>query len=487
VFGSEIKAVLEHPAVDAGLNEDALRQALRFRAVYGDESLHRGVRQLPPGAHLEFDRHGLRLGQFYDLIEEVEQARPRYAGLSESDLIAAGRDLFMQAVEGRMVADVPVGAFLSGGLDSSLIVAAMRKIRGPKAEIATFSVGFTDDPHSELPFAQTVADVVGSSHTPISVGPDLYIERFAELSACRDGPVSQPADIAIAEMSKVARRAVKVALSGEGADEVFGGYPKYGFANAPRLLGQALAVVGPHNAAALAGRLGLDKRRALVAARALAAPREVDRQAQWFSYLGRTDLQALLPGLGWSPSDWDRTLESQSAALGRLHGMSGLRRMQTTDCLTWLPGNMLERGDRMTMAEGLEVRPPFLSKDLTAFGLALPDRMKVRGRVGKWIVRRWADDLLPDGIAGRGKWGFRLPLAAWFRGPMRDFLNGYLFRANGLIATYGDAAAIHRLVEQNQSGAADMGETLWTLLAAEVWYQDVYLPRMAPVKMAATA
>jgi asparagine synthase (glutamine-hydrolysing) len=482
VFGSEIKAVLEHPLVEHGLNEDALRQALRFRAVYGSESLHRGVRQLEPGTYLEFDRDGVRVGRFYDLIEEVEQAGPRYAGLSTEALVATGRDLFMASVEERLVADadVPVGAFLSGGLDSSLIVAAMRKIRGPGAEIQTFSVGFSDDPHSELPFAQVVADAVGSKHTPISVGPESYIRRFAELSACRDGPVSQPADIAIAEMSRVARRSVKVALSGEGADEVFGGYPKYGFANAPWMLRKALATVGPQNAAAMAGRLGLDKRRALVAARALAAPREVDRQAQWFSYLDQPALQAILPGLGWSAADWERTLENQSQVLGRLGDMGGLRRMQTTDCLTWLPGNMLERGDRMTMAEGLEVRPPFLDKELTAFGLALPDRLKVRGSVGKWIVRQWGDDLLPDGIAGRGKWGFRVPLAQWFRGPMREFLHGYLFRAGGLCDTYGDAAMIRRLVEQNEAGAADMGETLWTLLAAEVWYQDVYLVRAAP-------
>jgi asparagine synthase (glutamine-hydrolysing) len=489
VFGSEIKAVLEHPAVERALNEDALRQALRFRAIYGPESLHRGVCQLEPGSYLEFDRNGARTGRFYDLIEEVEEAGARYAGLSTNELVAKGRDLFMASVKERLVADAeaPVGAFLSGGLDSSLIVAAMRRIRGPGAEIQTFSVGFADDPHSELPFAQVVADAVGSKHTPISVGPESYIRRFAELSACRDGPVSQPADIAIAEMSKVAKQSVKVALSGEGADEVFGGYPKYGFANAPWILRKALAVVGPQNAAAMAGRLGLDKRRALVAARALSAAREVDRQAQWFSYLDQPALQAILPGLGWSAADWERTLENQSQVLGRLSGMGGLRRMQTTDCLTWLPGNMLERGDRMTMAEGLEVRPPFLDKELTAFGLALPDRLKVRGSVGKWIVRRWGDDLLPDGIAGRGKWGFRVPLADWFRGPMREFLHGYLFRAGGLCDTYGDAIRIRGLVEQNEAGTADMGETLWTLLAAEVWYQDVFLVRATAPALAAIA
>jgi len=487
VFGSEIKAVLQHPGVDHTLDEDGLRQALRFRAVYGAHSLHRGVRQLEPGCYLEFDRDGLRIGRFYDLVEEIGLATSRYAGLSQDQLIATGRELFMDSVEERLVADVPVGAFLSGGLDSSLIVAAMRRIRPPGAEIQTFSVGFAGDPHSELPFAQVVADAVGSRHTAISVGPDTYVQRFAELSGCRDGPVSQPADIAIAEMSQVARRSVKVVLSGEGADEVFAGYPKHGFAKAPWALRRTLAVVGPANAAALARGLGLDARRALVAARALAAPREVDRHAQWFSYFDRADLQALLPGLGWDSDDWERTLQSQAAVMGRLPGMGGLRRMQTTDCLTWLPNNMLERGDRMTMAEGLEVRPPFLDKELAAFGLALPDGVKVRRGIGKWIVRQWGGELLPDGIAGRGKWGFRVPLADWFRGPLRDFLEGYLLGANGLCAAYGDRAKIRDLLERQRAGAADLGETLWTLLAAEVWYQDVYLARATPKVLAASA
>ena len=474
VFGSEIKAVLAHPGVDRSLNEDALRQALRFRAVYGAESLHRGVRQLAPGAYLEFDRDGVRIGRFHDLIEDVQHAGDVYSGLSTDELVAKGRELFMASVKERLVGDVPVGAFLSGGLDSSLIVAAMRRLRPAGAPIETFSVGFDGDPHSELPHAQLVADAVGSTHTPITVGPEVYAARFAELSACRDGPVSQPADIAIAEMSKVARQSVKVALSGEGADEVFGGYPKYGFAAAPWAFRRALAIAGPENAAALAGRLGMDRRRALVAARALSASREVDRHAQWFSYLDQPALKSLLPGLGWDAAEWERTLDSQSAVLARLGGIGGLRRMQITDCLTWLPGNMLERGDRMTMAQGLEVRPPFLDKELAAFGLALPDRLKVRGKVGKWIVRQWADDLLPSGIAGRAKWGFRTPLEQWFRGPLRDFLHSYLFRANGLCATYGEPAKIRELFGRHQAGQADLGETLWTLLAAEVWYQDVY-------------
>jgi asparagine synthase (glutamine-hydrolysing) len=477
VFGSELKALLEHPLVDAELDENALRQALRFRAVFGNECLSRGVKQLEPGGYLEFSRDGLKTGRHFSVADEVRQARRSHRDLDDAELIKRGRDIFIESVRQRLIADVPVGAFLSGGLDSSLIVAAMRQVRAPSAQIETFSVGFVDDPHSELGHAQTVADAIGTKHRPILVGPDIYIRRLAELSACRDGPVSQPADVAIAEMSRVARETVKVALSGEGADEIFAGYPKHAYADTAWPIRTAVSILRPGNAAGLAGLLGMDRRRALVAFRAMAESREVDRLVQWFSYLDRAGLREIFPGLGWTDADMQRTIEIQAQTLAEVSGEEPLYRMQAVDFATWLPGNMLERGDRMTMAEGLEVRPPFLDKELVAFGLALPDRLKVQGKTGKWIVRQWAKDLLPAQIVNRGKWGFRTPLALWFRGPMREMLYDYLTGRDGLIGRYGDAKAIARLLEAHHSGAVDASDTLWTLLTAEVWYCDVYLQR----------
>ena len=477
VFGSEPKALLEHPEVDRALDTGALRQALRFRAVYGEACLHRGVRQLQPGHYLEFSRAGLKIGRFHDLIEEARSARKRSAAQSDQALVSTGLELFMNSVRERLIADVPVGAFLSGGLDSSLIVAAMRQLRPANEEIRTFSVGFQGDPHSELGFAQIVADAVGTQHTAITVGPDAFLRRMAELSACRDGPVSQPADVAIAEMSLTARDCVKVALSGEGADEIFGGYPKYGFANAPWALKRAISVVGGQPTARMAGILGMDRTRALVAARALACRTEAESAAQWFSYFDQRDLQTLLPGIGWDEGEWKLTMSAHESVALAGTDASPLFRMQAMDCLTWLPGNMLERGDRMTMAEGLEVRPPFLDKDLAAFGLALPDRLKVRGKTSKWIVRQWASELLPPEITGRRKWGFHVPLAEWFRVEMREMLFDYLSASHGICGRYGDPAQIARMLAAHDKGKIDASSSLWTLLSAEVWYQDVFLPR----------
>jgi asparagine synthase (glutamine-hydrolysing) len=365
----------------------------------------------------------------------------------------------------------------------------MRQIRAAGAELRTYSVGFQGDPHSELPFAQTVADVVRSVHTPIEVGPQAFLRRMAELAACRDAPVSEPADVAVAEMSHIARQSVKVVLSGEGADEVFAGYPKYSLARSPALMRLALRVAGADAAGKIAGLIGIIPARTRVAARALAQPTELGRIVQWFSHLDRAELKALLPGLGWDDAQWAATVAEQGEALEALtrHGLTDpMLRMQMLDCLTWLPGNMLERGDRMTMAEGLEMRPPFLDKELTAFGLGLPAQMKRRGKVGKWIVRQWAKDLLPDEIVNRKKWGFRVPLDAWFRGPLRDHLQGALFDSRGLCATFGDRERVKSLIESHMAGV-DHSAALWSLYSAEVWYQDVFKPRQARTPIAAVA
>ena len=480
VFGSEPKAVLCHPEVERRADPGALRQMLRFRTVYGQACLHAGIVQLPAGCYLDFSRRGLRLGRFFDLAQDLAAGRRRLAAMTDLAIVAEGRERFIKSVAGRLVADVPVGAFLSGGLDSSLVTAAMRELRGGAAEIRTYSVGFEGDLATELPFAAEVADRVGSKHTAITVGPQAFLDHLADLSGCRDGPVSEPADVAVAVMSRVARESVRVVLSGEGADEIFGGYPKYGMAAVGGWLGPPMRWLGGARTARLAGLAGLSASRVEVAARALAQPTELERISQWFSYLDREDLAGLFPGLGWDDEAWASTMAPQADAMAAAaaEGSGPLETMQLVDCLTWLPGNMLARGDRMTMAEGLEMRPPFLDRDLVRFGLALPPRLKVRGRVSKWIARQWGADMLPATIASRRKWGFRVPLGDWFRGPLRELLHDYLGSRGGLVATFGDDRAVKALLRQHDAGSADVSASLWGLLSAEVWFQDVYLPTL---------
>jgi len=474
VFGSEIKAVLLHPEVQPELDVDGIRDVMRFRAVYGQKTLYRGIRQVPPGSHLTFSRAGCSEGRYFAPAQRRRDTHQTLTGQSEAELVAQGRVLLEDAVRKRLVADVPVGAFLSGGLDSSLIVALMRGIRAEGEEVCTFSVGFRGDPHNEQGFARTVAQKFGTQHTEVNLDEREYAESFVPMSLLRDAPISEPADLAIAKMSRVARETVKVVLSGEGADEIFCGYPKYGFAGAPWALRRLMRLAGPQWVERVGGLLGMERRRVGIVARALAHPAEVDRLVQWFSYLDRSQLTNLLPGIGWADDEWAATTRMHVDVLREFEDADATARMQGLDCASWLPGNLLERGDRMTMAHGLEARVPFLDRALVPFGLALDRGMKCRGRSRKWIVKEWARELLPDEITQRRKWGFRVPLAQWFRGSMREMLETFLGASDGLCGTYGDARAIRGLLDDHLSGESDHSLALWTLLSAEVWYQEAF-------------
>jgi asparagine synthase (glutamine-hydrolysing) len=471
VFASEIKGIFAEGSVTPRINPDGLRQLLRFRAVYGNHTVYGGINQLLPGMCLEFSSKGTQLRRYYNLVDEVNKTRKAISGLSKQNVVELGCELFRKSIKERLCADVPLGAFLSGGLDSSLIV-AIANTHLTDTQFKTFSVGFDDDIHTELPYAARVSEFVGTEHEQVRVGPNDFMRRLEELSICRDGPVSEPADVAIACMSRLARQSVKVVLTGEGADEVFAGYPKYVFANVPSCFRTIMRHIGPVRIARLASLVQLDPRRALVAARAMTPKTEVSRLVQWFSYMQRDDLVNWFPGLDWSDAVWADTQGTQTEVLEEMASFSPLARMQALDCLTWLPNNLLERGDRMTMAEGLEARPPFLDTDLVHYGLALGDSFKVRGWHGKWVVREWAKNYLPEDIIWRKKWGFRVPLGRWFGGPLRAYLHDMLLSTGGLTELFGDRKRISHLLSEHDRGLVNHDLTLWSLLAAECWYRS---------------
>jgi asparagine synthase (glutamine-hydrolysing) len=454
-FASEIKALL--PALgEARLDDDAVESYLTYRSVPPPDTLFRGVHKLAAGTALRIGADGRpRIETWWALPAGLDGPL-----LSGHEAIEATERALERAVSSRLVADVPVGAYLSGGLDSSLTVALMKKVRDG-GEVETFAAGFADPRFDELPYARQVSEAVGTTHREIHVTAGDFQELWEKLSWHRDGPISEPADVAIFRIAQQARSTVKVLLSGEGSDEIFAGYPKYAyeprlapFAALPAFLRVPFARFGER-------LLPGSKYRARQAARALTGRDAAERLQTWFAPFTWYERQALRDGYGARRS------------LGQYERCEGdhLRRMLYVDCHTWLADNLLERGDRMSMAASIENRPPFLDHELVELAFRIDSSMKVRGKSGKWIVKEIARRHLPGNIVDRKKVGFRVPLDEWFRGGLKDYAHDLLLGRHSFVSTYLRRGPIERMLGDHSRGRRNEELRLWTLLGLEVWHR----------------
>jgi asparagine synthase (glutamine-hydrolysing) len=366
-----------------------------------------------------------------------------------------------------MVSDVPFGAFLSGGLDSSTIVALMTR---HNSKVKTFSVGFggAESAYSELGYADVVAKHFGTDHRELVVDPDHVIEHLPSLVAYRDAPVTEPSDIPIYMLAKEASRSVKMVLTGEGSDEVLGGYPKHVY---ERFAGGYQKLVPGYVRhrliQPLTQSLPYGFRRAKTAVTNLNIEDWPERYARWFGACSNAERASL------------STLRVNGHAFGG-HvppfdadpRASTLRRILYADQTSWLPDNLLERGDRMTMAASIESRVPFLDHELGAFVSSLPDHYRVRGLTTKWILRRAATSLIPKAILERPKVGFRVPVNRWFQGPMREYLYEHLSGPGSKTRAYYDSAVLDRTLDEHVSGRQNHEKLLWALLNLEIWHRQ---------------
>ena len=468
LFASEIKCLLEHPDVPRRMDPARLPAFLAYRYVPGDETLFEGITCVRPG-------HTLTLApgrepvsrRWWDLDIAARPPRASVGGLQER-LHA----LLVDAVRLRMIADVPFGAFLSGGIDSSMIVALMSCLHTQPIE--TFSVGF-DTGFSEADHARRVAAQFATNHHEVTVGAADMIRAIPSALFHRETPVTEPSDIPILLLSRAAREHVTVVLSGEGSDEILAGYPKYGFEAGP---GRWLRLLPPALLRAAADRLPFGQKRARLALRCAAERDAAERHAMWFGGFDRAERAALLAGTAPAGDDAHR----------HAHGLMEARRwaspmdeMLYLDTMQWLPANLLLRGDRMTMAASLELRCPFLDYRLVEFAAReVPAGMKVRGGSGKWLLKRLAADFLPREIIHRPKWGFKVPVGEWFRGPLAGLLRSMLLAPGSAVAGHLDAAVVRRLVEEHQAGRLDHEKQLWILLQLELWHRMFIGRTLAP-------
>jgi asparagine synthase (glutamine-hydrolysing) len=458
-FASEIKALLRIPGVKAAVNLEAVWDYLAYRYVPGPQTLFAGIRKLMPGTVATWEHGKLKEERYWTAPDR----NPCLLQRPQCDAVATFLTLLDEAVKLQMVSDVPFGAFLSGGLDSSTIVALMSR---HNSMVKTFSVGFDEDSYSELAYAAEVAQHFGTQHHEIVVAYRDIIERLPQLVAYRDAPVSEPADIPIYLLACEAARSVKMVLTGEGSDELLGGYPKHiaeRFAQGFQLLPGYLR---HHLIEPLTHALPYDFRRVKTAVTNLNIEDSPERYVRWFGALNRSERDRLsvlrlngTPVLDAPPFDADPR-------------SSALRRILYFDQTSWLPDNLLERGDRMTMAASIEARVPFLDHELAAFVSSLPDRFRVRGLCGKWILREAGKQLIPPRILTRPKVGFRVPVNQWFRCGMREYLLDHLQSGSSITRAYYDASVLDHVLAEHLNGRQNHEKLLWAMLNLEIWHRQ---------------
>lgn len=459
LFASEIKALLAFPGMNVSVDEAALWEYFAYRYVPAPATLFRGIRKLMPGCRAVWENGRLVETRYFDPVDRLA----RTAKAAPNDVVGAFLDKLDEAVRIRMISDVPFGAFLSGGIDSSAVVGLMS--RHSNQPVKTFSVGFAEAAYSELDYARAIADRFRTEHHELVISQDHLMEHLPALVRYRDAPVAEPSDIPLYLLSREARKTVKMVLTGEGSDEFLGGYPKHVFEHYVRLYQRLPGWLRHGLIEPLAGALPYRFRRAKTGVVNLGLERFEERMPRWFGALSDREREALV------------TLRPAEAAprgvqFDTPEDNSPLRRILYFDQTSWLPDNLLERGDRMTMAASLEARMPFMDHELAAYVSALPDEYRVRGRTTKWILREAMKRLLPPEILARPKVGFRVPVNEWFRTTMRDYLYDHLTGADARTVHYYHRPALLRTLAEHVEGRQNHEKLLWAMLNLEVWHRE---------------
>lgn len=472
LFGSEIKTLLAHPGVRAEFNQPVLPEYLAFGYLAGRETFFSGIQKLPPGHTLEIAENGVpQIQEYWELTPVSGEPRP------EKYYVETYRELLEGAVQSHLMSEVPLGMFLSGGLDSSAVAAIATRLRGP---LQTFSVGYGEYAYSELPYARTVAKHLGADHHEVVLTRQEFFESLPKLIWHEDEPMVWPSSVALYFVAELARKHVTVVLTGEGSDETLAGYTRYAWTLWNRRADSAYRTLTPP---ALRQWLREEIHSANLGS--------VTRRKLEHTFLGRD-------GASWESFYFDNFYSAFAAAeqaellnpdfrdnagspyegsmrFWRKSSGSLLQKLLYTDIKTYLV-ELLMKQDNMSMAASIESRVPFLDHVLVEFAASIPAKYSTRGLAGKCILKKIAEDLLPSSIVHRRKLGFPTPWSSWLAGKQLDEIEALVAGRRALARGFFHPPAVGNVFDEHRKGLRDNSNRIWRLLNLELW-QRVFVDR----------
>ncbi|MDB5763097.1 MAG: asparagine synthase, glutamine-hydrolyzing [Herminiimonas sp.] len=485
LFGSELKALRAHPAFEHDIDRGALSLQLRHNYIPAPYSIYRGIAKLPAGslATVSPCSREPKITAYWSCVQAAEYGAAHPFSGSAGQAVDALEGLLSVAVKQQMMADVPLGAFLSGGVDSSTVVALMQA-QAPRP-VKTFSIGFHEAAYNEAQHARAVAAHLGTDHTELYVTPEEALDVIPALPALYDEPFSDSSQIPTHLVSRLARGHVTVSLSGDGGDELFCGYNRYRLTArlwsriaakplwARELAARGVAGIPPH----VLDRLAAAANGLLPAFLRFTNPGE--KLHKGAAVLGSKSVEELYRGL---VSQWDDPgsvviagTEPPTMLTGSRPGipeLDDIQRMMVLDMLTYLPDDILVKLDRAAMGVSLETRVPFLAHPVVEFALSVPQELKLRDGESKWLLRQVLYRHVPESLIDRPKMGFAVPLGAWLRGPLRDWAESLLARPRLQDEGFFDPRPIRRKWEEHLSGKHDWQYQLWTVLMFQSWLEQ---------------
>ena len=467
IFASEIKAILkalpEKPEVDSS----SLFRYLILQYIPAPATLYKNIYKLMPASILILNKRGMEIKKYWDVKEAKGEG---VKADNEEKICERLLKTIDESVTDQLISDVPLGAFLSGGIDSSVIVALMSK--GMKEPVKTFSVGFeTDDPYyNELNYARIASKYFKTEHYEIIVRPQDVVNLFPVIARHLDDSINDPAVLPTYIVSKLAKEHVKVVLSGEGADELFGGYLRYSldrFAKYHQLLPKLVrnGLIKP-----ILNDI-IDNIRITQGINAVSEPDRSSRYLKWVSVFDTDSLSAVLGNPVFIEEEWSR-LKAFYNLIHNEYGNDTLSSILYTDIKTWLPDDLLTKVDRMSMAHGLEARVPYLDNRMVDLALSIPPRLKIKGFKRKYIFKKAVSNILPNEIVRRSKRGFALPISHWFRNELKDFVLERLSDDSVRRMDFFNTSAVNKIINEHIKGNEDNSLQIWGLLTLQFLLEE---------------